>query len=158
MHWFLYMKTLFNLGTEKHKDLVKRAVEYKDIGCFGLTELEHGSNVRGVQTEAHYDHSTKSFVLNSPTKSAMKFWIGAAGNVANMSVIWAQLYVQNKCYGVHAFVVPIRDRTTHKLLPGVLVGDCGPKNGCNEIDNGFILLDNVRVPVDSLLDRISQID
>lgn len=47
---------------------------------------------------------------------------------------------------------------THKLLPGVLVGDCGPKNGCNEIDNGFIMLDNVRIPVDNLLDRISQID
>jgi hypothetical protein len=33
------MKTLFNLGTEKHSEYLKRAVEYKDIGCFGLTEL-----------------------------------------------------------------------------------------------------------------------
>jgi acyl-CoA oxidase len=96
--------------------------------------------------------------MNSPTKSAMKFWIGAAGNIANMSVIWAQLFVKGKSYGVHAFIVPLRDKTTHKLLPGVLVGDCGPKNGCNEIDNGFILLDSVRIPVDNLLDRISQID
>jgi acyl-CoA oxidase len=55
-------------------------------------------------------------------------------------------------------VVPLRDSKTHKLLPGVLVGDCGPKNGCNEIDNGFILLDQVRVPVDNLLDRISGIN
>jgi acyl-CoA oxidase len=55
-------------------------------------------------------------------------------------------------------VVPLRDSKTHKLLPGVLVGDCGPKNGCNEIDNGFILLDQVRVPVHNLLDRISGIN
>lgn len=78
--------------------------------------------------------------------SAMKFWIGAAANVANMSVIWAQLYIDGKCYGVHAYIVPIRDRRTHKLLPGVLIGDCGPKNGLNEIDNGFMLFDNFRIP------------
>lgn len=67
----------------------------------------------------------------SPTKDAMKFWIGAAANVANMSVIWAQLIVDKKSYGPHAFIVPLRNPTTHKLLPGVLVGDCGPKNGLN---------------------------
>lgn len=88
----------------------------------------------------------------------MKFWIGAAGNIANMSVIWAQLYIKEKCHGVHAIVVPLRDHKTHKLLPGVLVGDCGPKNGCNEIDNGFIILDNVRVPVENLLNLISGIN
>jgi acyl-CoA oxidase len=37
VHWFLYMKTIYNLGTEKHQYLVKRAVEFQDIGCFGLT-------------------------------------------------------------------------------------------------------------------------
>jgi acyl-CoA oxidase len=93
VHWFLYMKTLFNLGTAKHSEYIQKAIEYKDIGCFGLTELLHGSNVRGVLTEAHYDHQLKSFIMNSPTKDAMKFWIGAAGNIANISVIWAQLYV-----------------------------------------------------------------
>ena len=108
-------------------------------------------------TEAHYDHATRQFVMNSPTKDAMKFWIGAAANLANISVIWAQLFIKGKCYGVHAFIVPLRDKKTHKLLPGVLVGDCGPKNGSNLIDNGFIMLDKVRIPVDNLLDRISQI-
>ena len=69
--------------------------------------------------------------MKSPDNNAMKFWIGAAANIANISVIWAQLYIKDKCYGVHSFIVPLRDTTTHKLLPGVLVGDCGPKNGCN---------------------------
>ena len=40
----------------------------------------------------------------------MKFWIGAAAHSATMSIIWAQLYIGNKCYGVHAFLVPLRDR------------------------------------------------
>jgi len=44
------------------------------------------------------------------------------------------------------------------LLPGVLIGDCGTKNGLNGIDNGFILFDQVRIPKDNQLDRISGID
>ena len=75
-----------------------------------------------------------------------------------MSVIWAQLYIGDVCYGVHAFVVPIRDKKTHKVLPGVIIGDCGPKNGCDIIDNGFILLDKVRIPAKNLLNRISGVD
>jgi len=90
--------------------------------------------------------------------SAMKFWIGGAAETANMSVVWAQLYINGKSHGVHAYVVPIRDPLTHKLLPGVLVGDCGPKSGLNGIDNGFLLFDKVRIPVGNQLDRISGVD
>ena len=61
----------------------------------------------------------------------MKFWIGAAAEVADISVVWAQLYIAGKCYGIHAFVVPLRNRKTHQTLPGVVIGDCGPKNGNN---------------------------
>jgi acyl-CoA oxidase len=88
----------------------------------------------------------------------MKFWIGGAAQTANMSVIWAQLYIDGKCYGVHAYIVPIRDNQTHKLLPGVLIGDCGPKSGLNGVDNGFIILDKVRIPKLYQLDRISGVD
>ena len=69
----------------------------------------------------------------------MKFWIGAAAQSATMGVIWAQLYIKDKCYGVHAFLAPLRDRQTYKVFPGVLIGDCGPKAGLNGVDNGFIL-------------------
>lgn len=88
----------------------------------------------------------------------MKFWIGGAAETANNSVVWAQLYINGKNHGVHAYVVPIRDPLTHKLLPGVLVGDCGPKSGLNGIDNGFLLFDKVRIPAANQLDRISGVD
>lgn len=88
----------------------------------------------------------------------MKFWIGGSANLANMSVIWAQLYIKGKCHGVHAYLVPLRDANTHKFLPGVTVGDCGTKNGLNSIDNGFILFDKVRIPVINQLNKISGVD
>ena len=85
----LYYKTIENLGSEIHNDWKKRCEDGDDIGCFGLTELGHGSNVRGILTTAHYDHSTREFVINTPSDKAMKFWIGGAGKSSNTSTIFA---------------------------------------------------------------------
>lgn len=43
-----------------------------------MTELGHGSNVMGIETEATYDESSAEFVINTPTDTASKFWIGGA--------------------------------------------------------------------------------
>lgn len=59
------------------------------------------------------------------------------GNLATHSVVFAQLITENKSYGLHTFVVPIRD--PEQMLPyqGVIVGDMGEKMGLNAIDNGY---------------------
>lgn len=44
-------------------------------------------------------------------------------------ILMARLFVKGTDYGPHAFVVQIRDLATHKPLPGVTVGDIGPKMG-----------------------------
>mmetsp|Transcript_3774 Transcript_3774/g.8045 ORF Transcript_3774/g.8045 Transcript_3774/m.8045 type:complete len:693 (+) Transcript_3774:89-2167(+) len=157
VHSALYLDTLRSLGSEKHKKLVLRAYSLKDFGSFAMTELGHGSNVAAIDTTAHYNHDTRSFTLNTPKSLAAKFWIGAAGKTANMTVVFAQLYMGDKCKGVHVFAVPIRDRKTHKVLPGLVVGDCGAKVGHEAIDNGFIIFQQYKVPYDSLLDRLSSI-
>lgn len=73
-----------------------------------------------------------------------------------MTVVFAQLYDgDNKSHGVHAIIVPIRDRHNHLPLPGVTLGDCGKKAGLDGIDNGFLIFKDVRVPYDNLLDRFS---
>ena len=74
----LYNKTLGAIGTSDHKEFRERGMLGKDVGCFGMTELGHGSNVLGVGTTAYYDKKTEEFIINTPKVSAMKFWIGGA--------------------------------------------------------------------------------
>ena len=112
-----------------------------------MTELGHGSNVRGILTTATYDHKSKEFILNTPCKEAMKFWIGGAAKFANTSCVFANPIVNGKNEGPHAFIVPLRDRKRHLPLPGITIGDCGKKEGYEGVDNGFILFDNVRIYV-----------
>ena len=88
----------------------------------------------------------------------MKFWIGAAAEVAIFAVVWAQLVLDGKKYGPHPFIVPIRGPKTHIPFKGVTIGDCGPKNGSDNIDNGYLLFDNYRIPQDYALDRLSGVD
>lgn len=88
----------------------------------------------------------------------MKFWIGSASQAATKSIIWAQLIVKGQSYGPHPFVVPLRDPQTYDLVPGVVIGDCGPKNGGNNIDNGYIILNDLRIPKDFFLDKLGKID
>ena len=157
VHAVLYYNSLINLGTEKHQKFVERCLNYDDLGCFALTELSHGSNVREIQTTATYDEQNQEFKLNSPSYDSYKWWIGGAGKTANMCIVFAQLYVKQVCYGVHSFIVGIRNIRDNMPFPGVTIGDAGPKLGNDNIDNGFIGFKNYRIPLESLLDKYSQV-
>ena len=116
------------------------------IGCFAMTEIGHGSNVAGVETTATFDEASDQFVIHSPTITATKWWIGGAAHTATHAVVFAQLLVGGKRYGVKSFVVPLRDPNDYSLLAGVNIGDIGKKMGRDGIDNGWITFTNVRIP------------
>eukprot|EP00741_Cyanophora_paradoxa_P012701 tig00020616_g12271.t1 len=156
VHLGLFGVSVMKLGTEKHRHLLQTVEDFQTIGCFGLTELGHGSNVRGIETEATYDKATGEFVINSPTETSQKYWIGAAAMRAHFSVVFANLAIGGENKGVHAFVVRIRN-ADGTVCPGIRIADCGHKMGLNGVDNGRIWLDHVRVPRDALLDRIAQV-
>ena len=54
--------------------------------------------------------------------------------------------------------MPLRCPKTHRVLPGITIGDCGPKKGLNYIDNGYMILDKVRIPKDYLLGKYGDIN
>ena len=86
-------------------------------------------------------------------------WVGNAGKHATHAVCAANLVVNQVSHGVHFFLVPLRDPRTMLPLPGVLVGDIGPKSGpWNQIDNGFMVFDNYVLSIDAMLDRYQTID
>jgi len=120
--------------------------------------LGHGSNVRGLETTATWNPDDKTFTLHSPHLTASKWWIGSLGRTANHAVVMAQLVIYGKSFGPHPFVVQIRDMKTHEPLENIHVGDIGPKFGYNTMDNGFLLLNNVKVPHVNMLAKFSSVD
>ncbi|KAF4125524.1 acyl-CoA oxidase [Geosmithia morbida] len=159
LHASMFLKTLRDQGTpEQHKLFLTRAENYEIIGCYAQTELGHGSNVRGLETTATWNQSDKTFTLHSPQLTSSKWWIGSLGKVSNHAVVMAQLIIDGKRYGPHPFVVQIRDMNTHQPLPNVHVGDIGPKFGYNTMDNGFLLLNNLKIPHVNMLARFSRVD
>ncbi|CDF77395.1 unnamed protein product [Chondrus crispus] len=126
------------------------------LGCFSMTELGHGSNVKGIQTTAVYDIPSRTFVVNTPCEEAQKYWIGGAFQSARWTALFAQLYVKGVCHGVHPFLVRIRNEDGTPVK-GVTMGDCGAKSGLNGVDNGRIWFSNLHVPLDHLLRRHSQV-
>lgn len=125
--------------------------EFRFWGSFAQTELGHGSNVQGLETTATYDLATREFVMDTPTLSSTKWWIGALGTYATHALVMAQLIIKGTNYGIAPFLVPVRDMKTHQPLPGVYVGDIGPK--LSPIENGWLRLDKVRIPLANLLVR-----
>ena len=159
LHASMFLITLREQGTpEQHEKFLKKAENYEYIGCYAQTELGHGSNVRGLETTATWNPDDKTFTIHSPTLTAAKWWIGSMGRTANHAVVMAQLMLQGKNYGPHPFVVQIRDLKSHQPLENIHVGDIGPKFGYNTMDNGFLLLNKVKVPHNHLLARFSGVD
>jgi len=158
VQWGLFGGSVASLGTEKHLHMLDKCETLDVRGCFALTELGHGSNARGIETEATYLAETQEFVINSPTPTSQKYWIGNAACHGNWATVFANLILPDgRNEGFHAFLVPIRDKEG-KPLPGVGIADCGYKMGLNGVDNGRLWFNNVRIPLENLLNRYGDVE
>jgi acyl-CoA oxidase len=158
VQWGLFGGAIENLGTERHHQAyVPRIINLDLLGCFAMTETGHGSDVQSLETTATYDASTQEFVIDSPTRTARKDYIGGAAETATVAAVFAQLITPDGVgHGVHCFVVPIRDDDGNDL-PGVTTGDCHYKGGLPGVDNGRIQFDHVRVPRENLLNKYADV-
>jgi len=152
----LFGGSIQKLGTKKHHDkYLTDTGKATLLGCFAMTETGHGSNVRGVKTTATYDKKTDSIIIHTPGDNDNKEYIGNALH-STMASVFAQLIVNGKNEGVHAILVPVRDKN-HNLMPGVTIVDNGYKLGLNGVDNGKIWFNQVSVPRENLLNRYGDI-
>ena len=153
----LWGGSVLRLGTDYHHQKYLPATATVDLpGCFAMTEIGHGSNVRDIETTATYDPATGEFDLHSPTFTSGKNYIGNAAVHGRIATVFAQLRTRGEPHGVHAFVVPIRDGQGNPL-PGIRTEDNGQKLGLNGVDNGRLWFDHVRVPRVEMLDRFAQV-
>lgn len=81
----------------------------------------------------------------------------AVGYNSNYAIVAAQLYTKGQCYGVHQFLVPIRNSETWKPLNGIEVGAIGASMGVHSFNNGYLKMNNVRVPRTNMLMKLSEV-
>ncbi|WP_191840277.1 acyl-CoA dehydrogenase family protein [Catellatospora chokoriensis] len=128
----LAMFAIWKYGSEEQKQRWLPGMASGElIGCFGLTEPDHGSDPANMSTRARRDgdgwvlHGGKMWITNAP--------------VADVAVVWARTDE-----GVRGFAVPMD-------TPGVTAKEITGKLSLRASATGEIVLDEVRLPADAIL-------
>ncbi|KAL0084990.1 hypothetical protein J3Q64DRAFT_1809703 [Phycomyces blakesleeanus] len=159
VHASLFRNAVNMLGNKNQQDKWNTKIENLEvIGCFAMTELGHSSALRDIETTATYDIATDEFVLESPTVTSSKWWIGMAGQTATHTVAIAQTIIHGKNVGLNWFIVQLRSQTDGSLMPNVVAGDIGQKVGHLGLDNGWIQFHRNRIPRKNMLSRWVSLD
>lgn len=155
VHFGLFGANLLRLGSKKQVGkYIDKINGGQILGALAITELSHGSNVKGINTQATIDKGSNTFVFNTPNIGAIKCWIGNALDCSHI-LLFAML-CQNDTKILLPFMMRIRKHGV--LLDGVRVTEMGNKKGLNGVDNGLISFENFRVGYNSLLDNFGSVD
>eukprot|EP01129_Flabellula_baltica_P014140 TRINITY_DN6718_c0_g1_i1.p1 TRINITY_DN6718_c0_g1~~TRINITY_DN6718_c0_g1_i1.p1 ORF type:complete len:662 (-),score=162.81 TRINITY_DN6718_c0_g1_i1:13-1998(-) len=159
LHHAMFLPTLRGqMSDEQKAKWLPLAENYQILGTYGQTELGHGSNLKSIETTAVYDRETQTFILNTPEHSSMKWWPGGMAKSVTHTIVMARLIIDGKDYGFNSFICQIRSLEDHTTLPGITLGDIGPKFGIwSSIDNGRMELKNVRIPRENMLMKYAQV-
>ena len=133
----LAMVPIWTYGSEEQKqEWLPRMAAGEAIGCFGLTEPDHGSDPGSMTTHARIDNGT-DWVL-----SGTKMWI-TNGSIADIAVVWAQT-----AEGIRGFLVP-------RGAAGFSTRDIHKKLSLRASVTSELHLDDVRLPADAVLPGVS---
>ncbi|WP_410539141.1 acyl-CoA dehydrogenase family protein [Streptomyces sp. KL2] len=132
----LAMYAIHRYGSEEQKrQWLPSMASGEAIGCFGLTEPDHGSDPAGMRTHAKRDGD--DWVLNG-----RKMWI-TNGSVASVAVVWARTDE-----GVRGFVVPTG-------TPGFSAPEIRHKWSLRASVTSELVMDDVRLPADAVLPEVT---
>jgi glutaryl-CoA dehydrogenase len=135
----LAMFAIHRFGSEAQKqEWLPRMAAGEAIGCFGLTEPDHGSDPGGMRTRARRDGdgATADWVLDGS-----KMWI-TNGSIADVAIVWAQTDDQ-----VRGFVVPTD-------TPGFSAPLIKHKLSMRASVTSELVLQGVRLPHDAVLPEV----
>lgn len=131
----LVMNPINKFGTDEQKNkYLPELASGRFVGCFGLTEPDHGSNPAGMVTNAQKDGN--NYILNGS-----KTWISNSP-IADLFLVWAKdKSHDNKIKG---FLI-------EKDTPGLTAPKIDGKLSLRTSVTGMIMLDDVKVPQENVL-------
>lgn len=129
----LVMYPIWKYGTEEQrKKFLPKLASGEMMGCFGLTEPDHGSNPGGMVT--NYKDMGDHYLLNGA-----KMWISNAP-FADVAVVWAK----NEEGRIHGLLV-------ERGMEGFSTPETHGKWSLRASATGELVFDNVKVPKENLL-------
>ncbi|AOW21148.1 acyl-CoA dehydrogenase family protein [Urechidicola croceus] len=131
----LVMYPIFKYGNESQKQkYLPKLASGEFIGCFGLTEPNHGSNPSGMETK--FKDMGDHYLLNGA-----KMWISNAP-FADIAVVWAK----NEEGRIHGLIV-------ERGMEGFSTPETHNKWSLRASATGELIFDNVKVPKENLLPK-----
>jgi glutaryl-CoA dehydrogenase len=132
----LAMFPIWKYGSEDQKnEWLPRMAAGQAIGCFGLTEPDHGSDPSSMKTRATRDGS--DWIL-----SGAKMWI-TNGSIADIAVVWASTEE-----GIRGFLLPRGTR-------GFSARNIHKKLSLRASVTSELHFDEVRLPADAVLPGVT---
>jgi glutaryl-CoA dehydrogenase len=134
----LVMFPIHHFGSEEQKQkFLPKLATGEMIGCFGLTEPDHGSNPAGMVTNAK--KTDKGYLLNGA-----KMWI-TNGSVADLAIVWA------KCEGISEGKNNICAFLVEKDRPGFSTRLMTQKHSLRASVTSELIFDDCLIPESNLL-------
>ncbi|KAL4237100.1 hypothetical protein ACF0H5_005481 [Mactra antiquata] len=137
----LVMHPINAYGTDEQKEkYIPKLATGELIGCFGLTEPNHGSDPSSMETRAVYNSDRKTFTLNGS-----KSWI-TNSPVADVFIVWAKNKEENN---------KIRGFILEKGMKGLSAPKIEGKFSLRASITGQIVMEDVEVPEENMLPFVS---
>lgn len=132
----LVMFPIYKFGSQEQKDkFLPELAKGNLIGCFGLTEPDHGSDPSGMKTKAvlkdgnYILNGSKNWITNSP--------------IADVFIIWAK----DENNDIRGFIL-------EKNMKGLSCPKIEGKFSLRASNTGMIFMDNVIVPKENMLPHV----